>query len=546
MSLKRRLYLLLALVLTGFVAFSFVAFFTLGKLKIGGPQYVQIIRGKDLVADILPPPEYVIESYLVALQIEKALEEKEETKEINPLIERLGALEKDYDDRHAFWLTEPLDSEMKSVFLGESFRHAQAFYSVAKTEFIPAAKAGDLIKADLALEQMKKSYELHRMAIDKVVTMANQGNEIVEKEAAASSTRDQVILLAVMLATLLGAGGYMVIFARNLLNGLGGEPGYAKEVARKISSGDLSVEIALNRGDTSSLLAYMQNMQTQLRSLVGQIQSNVTMLSRTVTSLSEASQTVSTGSHQQNDAASSMAAAVEELTASIRHVADMTGSADQTALKVGELATEGERIMRQTVDGMAKITDTVAESSRLIEGLGDESRQISSIASVIKEIADQTNLLALNAAIEAARAGEQGRGFAVVADEVRKLAERTTRSTQEIAGMIGNIQQGTANAIASMHGGCALIGDGVDMVNRAKVSIAQIKAGADEVIDEMRVISASLNEQNSASNDVAENVEKVAQMSEKTDTSVIGISDTARSLEMLAGSLQASVNCFRI
>jgi methyl-accepting chemotaxis protein len=545
MSLKKRLYLLLVLVLTGFLAFSAVAFFTLDKLKIGGAEYDRIIRGKDLVADILPPPEYVIESYLVALQIENALEEKDSPAVIHPLIARLAALEKDYNERHAYWNKEPLDGEMKGVFLGDSFKHAQDFYVLARSTFIPAVKANDLTRADIALGQMKKAYELHRVAIDKVVVRANQENERLEKEAAASNTQGIMVLLLVMFATLLGAGGYMLLFSRNLLNRLGGEPDYAKEVARQIASGDLSLEIDIHRGDDSSLLAYMKDMQTQLRDLVGQIQGNVGLLGQNMRCLSDASRDVSGGSHLQTEAAASMTMAVGKLTDNLRQVAAMTSGADPGALKVGELAAEGAQTMRQTVDEMSKITDAVNHSSQVIEGLGEESRRISSIAAVIRDIAEQTNLLALNAAIEAARAGEQGRGFAVVADEVRKLAERTSGSTREIAGMIENIQQGTANAIASMHDGSALIDQGVGMVNLAESSIEQITLSANQVIEKMRVISSSLQEQDSASHDVAENVDKVARLSGKTDTSVAGISDATHSLERLAESLHESVNRFR-
>lgn len=195
---------------------------------------------------------------------------------------------------------------------------------------------------------------------------------------------------------------------------------------------------------------------------------------------------------------------------------------------------------------MSNIAQTVSQSSDVIEALEQKSAEISAIVSVIRDIAGQTNLLALNAAIEAARAGEQGRGFAVVADEVRKLSERTGESTREIAGMIASIQSGTRSAVASMETGVRQVGQGVTLANRAGQSITGIKISAAGVVHAVSEISLALKEQSAASNEVAINVARITEMSEENSEATRQTAEAAQRLAVLAGSLELAVGHFSV
>lgn len=254
---------------------------------------------------------------------------------------------------------------------------------------------------------------------------------------------------------------------------------------------------------------------------------------------------VSTSSSNQSSAATSMAAATEEMLVSIKHVADNSGHAYAIANQSGEMSSQGEQTVKQAAEEMLKIADAVHLSSESITQLGEESKQISEIANVIKEIADQTNLLALNAAIEAARAGEQGRGFAVVADEVRKLAERTSQSTVEISNMIQKIQTETNDAVAGMQEGTARVKGGVEKAEQAGKSMADIRNGAQQVIVAVNEIKNALNEQTSAGTQVAEGVEKIAQMADENCIAVDEITKTSERLARLADSLQTEIDQFK-
>jgi methyl-accepting chemotaxis protein len=333
---------------------------------------------------------------------------------------------------------------------------------------------------------------------------------------------------------------------RMLLKQLGGEPAYVIAVVRQIAEGNLSADIRARDSDDRSLLAAMKQMQTGLRRIIGGALETSDMLTRAAHSLVASSRQVLSASGRQSDASASTAASIEEMTVCIGQISDNAANARKHASGTGELAQDGISIAREVVSEMGRISEAVTASANVMTSLGEQSRQISNIINVIKEIADQTNLLALNAAIEAARAGEQGRGFAVVADEVRKLAERTASSTQEIASMIEAIQRGTADAVAGMEKGSSRVSEGVVMVDRAGASMEKIQGGVQEVLASIGDISSALSEQSAASNLIAKNVEGIAQMTEETSRIVKDVATSADQLEQLALSLKESVGQFRL
>jgi methyl-accepting chemotaxis protein len=195
---------------------------------------------------------------------------------------------------------------------------------------------------------------------------------------------------------------------------------------------------------------------------------------------------------------------------------------------------------------MEEIAQEVGGAAEQISGLGKKIEEIGSIVTVIREVADQTNLLALNAAIEAARAGEQGRGFAVVADEVRKLAERTTASAAQITEMVSAIQQGAHDAIIRMNNGNRRVGEGLVLTNKASESILQINVSSNHVVLAVNNITDQMQEQRIAAREIASNVEKIAQMAEENSLAVRSMSDSVINLDGMAGELSASVQRFRL
>ena len=336
------------------------------------------------------------------------------------------------------------------------------------------------------------------------------------------------------------------VIVGRLLRQLGGEPVYVIDIVRQIAKGNLSREIRTTPNDTTSLLYATKHMQGSLKEIVDGIIRNADQLTLAARQLSGSSDEVLKASERQSDSSASVAASVEEMTVCIGQISENSADAQRHASETGDLARSGAAMVQEVISEMDKISGVVTTSSGVITSLGEQSNQIHQIVNVIKEIADQTNLLALNAAIEAARAGEQGRGFAVVADEVRKLAERTTRSTQEIAAMIQGIQRGTSDAVKGMSQGIACVDEGVQMVGRAGSSMELIQGGVQSVLASVGDISLALREQNSASNLIASNVQSIAQMTEDTSAIVRSMSASASRLEEMAGQLKASVGRFQL
>ena len=317
--------------------------------------------------------------------------------------------------------------------------------------------------------------------------------------------------------------------------------------ARRIAAGDLTGALPAPTADeVGRLVGAMGDMQTALRSTIGQTKMGAEEISSAAQQLNQTVKQMEQSVTVQSSASSAIAANIEELTVSINHVSDSTGDAARLAGESDEQAREGRETVERLVGEIDQVSHVVKAAAEQIGELEVESAKISSIVSVIKDIADQTNLLALNAAIEAARAGEHGRGFAVVADEVRKLSERTAHSTGEITQMVDSIQESTRQVVAGISGGVGAVESSVSHAQQAGETIAKLQEMARRVAEIIGDVDIALREQSTASTEVARKVEEIATHAEETNAAANETSRASDTLDRVAGEMQRAVSGFRV
>jgi methyl-accepting chemotaxis protein len=409
----------------------------------------------------------------------------------------------------------------------------------------------ELISQTKSIKNGEVGESSYRAATEKLQklsgTTTKQMNAAVGMIAAASNAAAKRIVniqLFVMFFTVaLCAIGWLII-SRTIVNPILS----VTRMARKIADGDLSSEelTVKSRDEVGQLSTALNRMNANLNKVIEKVQITSDRVGTATVQLSATATEIVSGTEVQSSQAAQVATAMEEMSATVTEVAKNSQSASDSAGNAQDVAVKGGDVVKSAVEGMLAVADTVKESAATVEALGKSSEEIGTIISVINDIADQTNLLALNAAIEAARAGEQGRGFAVVADEVRKLAEKTTKATKEIADMIKTIQGDTKGAMESMERGTVQVEEGVNLTTEAGVALTEIVSSIEETSTMVRQIAVAAEQQSATTEEISSNINSIADVSNKTSEGVGDISSASTDLNHVAEELKAIVNSFVI
>ncbi len=542
-SLAKKLVLLGVLFLVGFATFAWRAQSTVDHVGVGGPVYDSIIRSKDIIADVLPPPAYIIETHLLVHQALTA----RDGGTLADLVQRSRQLRQDYFKAQARWSETLPEGPLRQALVVRSFEPARDYFELRDREVLPALQAGNKEGARKLLdEQLEPLYQAHRRAVDEVVVLANQAARETERDAKAGLSDSTVVLLviggAILLLVLIAA-----TIVRRAVAALDTQIVAVTAVARRVAAGDLSpVNANSDAVDTRELVMAIRVMTDGLRSLV-------TRVMQASASIAETVKHITSATREQDVIAQTLSTSTSETAASTKQISQTSVGLEKTVGEVAGLAGRATEVaqsgrgglveMRTSVDALQTSTVSVAGKLGTIR---ERATDITAIVTTMTKVAEQTNLLSVNAAIEAEKAGEHGRGFLVVAREIRRLADQSAVASLDIDHMVRQMQSAVSSGVLEMD-------RFADNVRRVAETTSSVNVQLSEVIERMQAlfvrldaVKAGMESQSQDAHHISEAMIGVKNGASQTMTSLGALRTAATGLESAAASLRNEISGFTI
>ncbi len=401
----------------------------------------------------------------------------------------------------------------------------------------------DVNAAAMYMQQADDKSVVVEKKLNELLKLESSLNDVSHKQSISASRRVLMILAGVIIFSLIATIALSYIINGVIMAPIRG----TVEVIESMSGGDLTKRIDVRSTDEiGNMASHLNNFIDSLQESIRSFGNNAVELASASAELNSTSERIATGAEEVAAQSATVATAGEEMSATSGDIAQNCQLAAEGARRASQSAQNGAEVVEKTVAVMGQIADKVQNTARTVESLGARSDQIGNIIGTIEDIADQTNLLALNAAIEAARAGEQGRGFAVVADEVRALAERTTRATREIGEMIKAIQNETKGAVAAMEQGVRQVETGTEEAARSGAALRDILEQVNDVAMQVNQIATAAEEQTATTSEISSNMHQITDVVQQTSRGAQESSDAAHRLSVLASELQTVVSRFRV
>lgn len=536
----QQLMLCIGIIALGFMTLIGYALWVLSDIRIAGNRDTQIVQAQRVTETVLPIPGQMLEVHLLVNQLRAAASLSKRSQ----IRSRIIGLRTSYKEQIAALQQSPLPPAIREALSKNAEPDAQAFFNRIEEGVLPAARSGDPLLLDAALQELDPLFFAMQTSLHEVVSLAKENSQRIRERADQHSAQSRLSLIVLSLLVSLGAIVIGFLIIRALHRHVGGDPQDVAEIVHAVAQGDLSA--ASTYEQHSGLLRDTLFMAHNLGRILEKLHSSAMDLSSTSYDLAGSSEQTVSKVSEQNAALVTIQQATALLNQSIQNITANSSQVQTIATSAHSAAEEGARIVSNTEREMMRIAQSIEESSQDIALLSEKSRTIDKVVAVIREIADQTNLLALNAAIEAARAGEQGRGFSVVADEVRKLAERTAFATTEIQQISHQIGAEVQQSLTRMTQVVSDARTGSESAQSAKQKILSIETAFKAVTDQIADISLSLTEQSGMSQEMESNIRRIALASEELKSATSRINGTSSSFAALAGQTISVVSGFKL
>jgi methyl-accepting chemotaxis protein WspA len=542
LRLTTKLFLLVLICLVGFAAFAVVASRTLGEVRVKGPVYDRIVTAKDVIADVLPPPKYIIESYLIVLQ----LTEETDPAEITELRKRTTELGAQYAKQQAFWVKHHAAGETKTWLTDTSHKYAQKFFEIRDEQFLPLLATNREEAKRLAHGALKLQYDLHRAEIDKVVTNATKEFEAAEKDADATLSTSEIVLIVLgifvaVLVVLMGVITYRI--ARSLTNRIE----IATQAATTVAGGDLTVVVPPSDDDeTGRLLVAIKTMTENLSSLVKRVKKASIELMSTSTEFAATNKQQEATVNSFGASTNEIAAAVREISATSQELLTTMEGVSGVATETAGLAGQG-RVALTTMDTtMRDLAKSTSSISTKLSAIREKAADINVVVTTITKVADQTNLLSVNAAIEAEKAGEYGLGFIVLAREIRRLADQTAVATLDIDEIVKQMQGAVSAGVMEMDKFTEDVRKGVGTVESIGRQLEQIITSVQGLTESFESVADAMRAQSQGAVQINDAMVQLTQGARQTSSSLKEFDNATVHLREAVNELKQEISHFKV